>query len=298
MPRLPSLPLDKWEESKNTLHLFMQIVGKVRMALFPRMNHWWHVPLYVSCHGLTTRPIPYADKLFEINFDLLDHRLNIDCSDGPSRYFALDELSVADFYRQLFSTLHQFDIDVAIKAEPYDVPFSNIPFTEDEVHASYDRAWIQRYWQVIKFVDQVFEIFRGRFNGKSTPVHLFWHHADLALTRFSGDPAPPLTTGSKADQEAYSHEVISAGFWVGDDQLREPAFYTYVYPEPQGLSNMVLQPSAAEWHNDYGYSMAFMPYEAIRNAGDPEQALLIYLQSAYEACARQAGWELEKYTNG
>ncbi len=290
-PPLPALPLDAWADSKNTLHLFLQVVGKIRLELFPKTNHWWHVPLYVSCRGLTTRPIPYGDRLFDINFDLIDHQLVVLSSEGGSRTLPLQNQSVADFYKGLMALLGELDIHVRIKAEPYDVPFSSIPFAEDTRHASYDAAWIAKYWQILKFVDSVFEGFRGRFIGKSTPVHLFWHHADLALTRFSGKAAPALQGGSKADQEAYSHEVISFGFWVGDEQLREPAFYAYAYPEPQDLTDAALQPDAASWRSDYGYAMAFMPYEAVRRSADPRATLLSFLQSAYDGAAARAGWE-------
>ena len=290
---LPNLPLDAWEASKNTLHLYMQIVGKIRMTLFPKTNHWWHVPLYVSCHGLTTRPIPAGDRLFEINLDFLEHCLSISSSDGQAVRFPLNGLSVAKFYHQIMQALNDMDIKVHIKAIPYDVPFSDIPFAQDETHASYAREWIEKYFQLLGFVNHVFEIFRGRFIGKSTPVHLFWHHADLALTRFSGNPAPSLTQGTAADREAYSHEVISFGFWAGDNITRQPAFYAYVYPEPDDLSSAELLPKEANWRTDYGYTMAFLPYEAIRIASQPRETLLAFLESAYQACAARAGWNIQ-----
>lgn len=293
MNDLPSLPLDEWENTQQTLHLFMQIVGKIRMKLHPKNNHWWHVTLYVNCHGLTTRTIPYQDKLFEIQLDFINHKAKVTCSDGPSQSFGLQGISVAKFYQKLFSILEQFGIQVQIKAEPYDVPFSTNPFAEDKTHASYDPKYVSRYWRVLKFVSRVFEEFRGRYEGKSTPVHLFWHHADLALTRFSGKKVPSLASGTNADKEAYSHEVISCGFWVGDNNLREPAFYTYAYPEPDGLADMPLQPEQAQWRNDYGNTQAFMTYEAIRNSDDPRLHLLTNLQSAYDACANKAGWEVD-----
>ena len=293
---LPKLPLDEWEDSKNTLHLYMQIVGKIRMTLFPKVNHWWHVPLYVSCHGLTTRPIPYDGRLFEIDFDFLQHKLSVSSNDGQTREFSLQSLSVAGFYHQLMQILNDLGIDVQIKAIPYDVPFSNIPFAEDEVHSSYDPEWIEKYFQLLGFVNGTFEVFRGRFIGKSTPVHLFWHHADLALTRFSGSTAPPLTQGTNADKEAYSHEVISFGFWGGDDMTREPGFYAYAYPEPPDLASASLLPSAATWRNDYGYTMAFLPYEAIRTHNRPQQTLLEFLESAYQNLADRAGWDRSTLT--
>jgi hypothetical protein len=274
----------------------MQIVGKIRMALFPKTNHWWHVPLYVSCRGLTTRPVPFGDRLFEINFDFIDHCLSIVSSDGQSAQFRLNNLSVASFYRQIMQALHGLGIEVQIKATPYDVPFSDIPFAQDKVHASYAPDWIEKYFQLLAFVNNTFEIFRGRFIGKSTPVHLFWHHADLALTRFSGKSAPSLSQGSAADKEAYSHEVISFGFWAGDDITRQPAFYAYVYPEPDDLIRAPLLPSAASWRTDYGYTMAFLPYDMIRSERQPRETLLEFLESAYQACAGRAGWDIQAFT--
>ena len=290
---LPELSLDNWQDSKNTLHLYMQIIGKIRMSLFPKTNHWWHVPLYVSCRGLTTRPMPYADRLIDINLDFIDHMLVVSSSDGQTRRFPLLNLSVSGFYQTLMQTLADLDVTVQIKATPYDVPFSNIPFAKDNVHTSYEPEWIEKYFQILVFVDNAFEIFRSRFMGKSTPVHLFWHHADLALTRFSGKTAPPLAQGTAADKEAYSHEVISFGFWVGDDMTREPAFYAYSYPEPDGLGSASLSPATATWRNDYGYTMAFLPYEALRTQQQPRETLLMFLESAYQIMAQRCGWDIQ-----
>ena len=289
---LPQLTVDEWEDTQHTLHLFTQIVGKVRMTLFPKTNHWWHVPLYVASHGLTTRPIPYDDKLFEIDFDFIGHTLNIQCSEGPIQQFPLEGQSVASFYRNIMAGLTTLGIDVAIKAQPYDIPFSTTPFAKDTEHASYDPQAIAKYWTLLKFVNTAFEIFRGRYVGKSTPVHLFWHHADLALTRFSGKPATPPAGGTAADQEAYSHEVISFGFWFGDSKVREPAFYAYCYPEPAGLNRETLFPATASWQNDYGYSMAFLRFEDIRTTPSPQHALLEFLEHTYRICATKAGWDL------
>jgi hypothetical protein len=292
---LPKLPLDKWESSKNTLHLYLQIVGKVRMALFPRMNHWWHVPLYVSYRGLTTRPIPYDGRMIDISFDFIDHQLHVSCSDDRIESFPLQGQSVASFYQSLMDILTKLGVQVSIIAKPYDLPFSNIPFAEDTEHASYDAEWIKKYWQTMGFVNSTFEVFRGRFVGKSTPVHLFWHHADLALTRFSGKKGPAMEGRSRADQEAYSHEVISFGFWVGDSIVREPAFYTYVYPEPENITDEKLTPDSALWNTDFGYSMAFLPYETVRTAEQPDQVLLAFLQNTYELMANRAGWDIESF---
>ncbi len=293
MTTLPALPLDEWEDTKNTLHLFAQIVGKIRLGLFPKTNHWWHVTLYVSGRGLTTRPIPYGDRVFEIDFDLVDHRLRVSCSDGRGDSFELPGLSVAEFYTRLMRGLEALGIEVAIEASPYDVPFSDVPFAEDTDHDSYDAEAVARYWRMLVFVSSVFETFRARFVGKSTPVHLFWHHFDLAVTRFSGEPAPPLSGGTRADQEAYSHAVISFGFWPGDAQVREPAFYAYAYPEPAHMTEAPLSPAAARWNTDYGYAQAFMPYEPLRSVEDPAATLLEFLETTYRTFAERAGWDIE-----
>jgi hypothetical protein len=295
MKTLPNLRVDEWEDSKNTLHLYLQIIGKIRMASFPKQNHWWHVPLYVSCHGLTTRAIPYQNKSFEIAFDFIDHQLVISCSTGHSKSFSLKNQSVARFYHNVFKSLQELGIDVAIWAKPYDVPFSTIPFAEDEEHASYNPDAIQKYWRILLFVNNVFEQFRGEFLGKSTPVHLFWHHADLALTRFSGKAAPPLTSGTNADKEAYSHEVISFGFWMGDAVVREPAFYAYTYPEPENLSELPIKTEGASWNTDFGYSMLFYPYEQVRAASDPADILLRHLQDSYRLLANASGWDISSF---
>lgn len=291
----PSLPLEKWEDTKNTLHLYFQIVGKIRLALFPRMNHLWHVTLYLSPRGITTRPIPYGNIIFEIEFDFIDHRLIIRTSTGSVKSFELNSLPVSDFYKRLFSSLSELGIRVSIKGEPYDVPFSEKPFEIDQGHSSYDREYVHRYWTILFRVNSVFEEFRGRFIGKSTPVHLFWHHADLALTRFSGRPAPVMEGGTAADREAYSHEVISFGFWAGDENVREPAFYSYTYPEPENLSGRALRPKEAVWNTAGGSSMALYMYNDMRKSENPKSALLEFLESAYLAGAGLADWSVEDF---
>jgi len=207
---LPPLPLAPWEDTKETLHLFLQIVGKIRMNTHPKLNHWWHVTLYPSSRGLTTGRIPYGGADFEIAFDFIQHTLTVSRCDGRARSFALAGLSVAAFYDKVFSALKEVDIEVSIRAVPYDRPYTT-PFAQDTEHASYNGAHVHAYWRALSQIASVFEVFRGRFLGKSTPVHLFWHSFDLALTRFSGKAAPPMAGGTKADAEAYSHEVISFG---------------------------------------------------------------------------------------
>lgn len=290
----PPLPIEEWEDTKNTLHLFFQIVGKIRLTLFPKMNHWWHVTLYLSPRGMTTRPIPYKDIIFEIEFDFIEHKLFISTSRGQSKTFSLEATSVAEFYDKIFSSLHELGVDVNIKATPYDVPFSEQPFESDKKHSAYDKEYVNRYWRILVQVNSVFEEFRAKFIGKSTPVHLYWHHADLAVTRFSGKKAPLMEGGTNADKEAYSHEVISFGFWAGDENVRAPAFYSYTYPEPQGLAEEPLAPEQAIWNTDNG-AMAVLMYDDLRNHGSPRQALLDYLESAYLAGAKRANWDLDEF---
>ena len=243
----PPLPLADWQETKNTLHLYLQIVGKIRLALFPHLNHWWHVPLYVSSRGLTTQAIPYGYGNFEIAFDFIEHRLMITTSNGTRRQFSLqDGLSVSEFYQTLFAQLAALGIQVKIRAVPYKIS-SQEPFETDTQHAAYDKEYIERFWRILAGVDTIFETFRGRFIGKSTPVHVFWHSLDLALTRFSGRLAPVREGAGLVDREAYSHEVISFGFWAGDDNVPAPAFYSYTAPEPEGLTAEPLRPEAAYW---------------------------------------------------
>lgn len=288
----PALPLEEWEDSKNTLHLFLQIVGKIRLGTFPKKNHWWHVPFYVSTRGLTTGPIPYKGIMFEIEFDFIDHVLQISSSDGSVRDIVLvDNLSVAEFYKQLFSHLSELGIDVTIKAVPYDIPGVTEPFASDSQHASYDKDYVNRFWRILVQVDSIFQEFRGRFIGKSTPVHLFWHHMDLALTRFSGRPAPEREGVHSVEGEAYSHEVISFGFWAGDDNVREPAFYAYAFPQPEGLTDEALHPEDAFWNPDAG--MALLMYNTVRKAPSPKQAVLDFLESVYQAGARKANWDVK-----
>lgn len=285
----PPLPLDEWEDTKITLHLLTQIVGKIRLGLFPKTNHWWHAPLYVSPRGLTTRPIPYGDMLFEIEFDFIHHVLAIRTSDGANELIPLRGCTVSQFYRNLMCRLADLGIQVKINAVPYD-NVSKEPFETDILHASYDERYVNRFWRILVQVGAVFEQFRARYIGKSTPVHLFWHHLDLVVTRFSGDAAPEHTWPNRVDAEAYSHEVISFGFWAGDEVIREPAFYAYMYPEPQGLAEEPLEPPGAVWNTERGFSMAFLPYERVRTAENPKEQIFAFLESAYQASVRRGGW--------
>ncbi|HVF49113.1 MAG TPA: DUF5996 family protein [Pyrinomonadaceae bacterium] len=291
----PPLPLAEWRATKDTLHLYLQVVGKIRLELFPRMNHWWHVPLYVSACGLTTRAIPYGYGNFEVEFDFLEHALRITKSDGARKSFALEDgLSVADFYARVFENLSALGIEVKIRAVPYETG-STEPFATDREHAAYDQEYVRRFWQILVGVNAIFEEFRGRFTGKSTPVHLFWHSFDLALTRFSGREAPQREGAGVVEREAYSHEVISFGFWAGDDSTPAPAFYSYTSPEPQGLTGEPLLPEKAFWGELRGSAYALLMYDDIRRAESPRRAVLDFLQTAYEAGAKTANWDIEAF---
>ena len=291
----PEMQLDAWRPTKNTLHLFCQIVGKIRLAMHPRLNHWWHVPLYVSPRGLTTRTIPYRGGNFEIEFDFRDHGLKIKTSKGGFEDFALyDGLSVADFYSSLFSNLAKLGIAPMIKPLPYEAP-STIPFAEDNANKSYDKTYVQRFHQVLVSVDDILQEFRGRFIGKSTPVHMFWHSFDLALTRFSGKAATVREGANRVEREAYSHEVISFGFWFGDDNVPAPAFYSYTAPEPAGLADEPLQPTAARWQESNGAHLALLMYDDVRALPNARETVLQFLESAYQAGAKRGGWDSESF---
>lgn len=292
---LPPLPLEPWRPTRDTLHLYVQIVGKIRLGLMPRMNHWWHVTLYVTPRGLTTGPMPAGDRALAIDFDLVDHALVARTSAAEERRVELaDGLSVAEFYLRTMAALDELSTPVSILARPYLHPTSEIPFAEDREHDAYDAEAVDRFRRALIGIEPVLWEFRGRFLGKSTPVHLFWHSFDLALTRFSGRPAPPLPEGANPrDREAYSHEVVSFGFWAGDDKIPEPAFYSYTFPAPDGLAGTRLEPDAAAWGELNASPMALLPYAAVRSADDPRAALLGFLESAYRAGAGLAGWDVD-----
>lgn len=291
----PPLPFDEWEPTKNTLHLYAQIVGKIRLRLTPRRNHWWHVPLYVTPTGLTTSAIPYENRSFVMEFDLQQHHLKIVTSTGETRTIALyDGLSVAAFYRAVMDTLADLGITVEIVAKPFDHK-SKTPFAEDTENNSYDKTYVERYQQVLTQVDSILNEFASWYNGKSSPVHLFWHSFDLAVTRFSGNPGPELPDADPVTQDAYSHEVISFGFWAGDSVNRFPAFYSYTYPEPPTLTGQPLKPATAYWQTGDRGALALLKYEDMRTLDNPRLAVLDFLQSAYLAGCRTAGWEYERH---
>ena len=291
----PPLPLEEWKATKNTLHLYLQIVGKIRLSLFPRQNHWWHVPFYVSTRGLTTRPIPYKNGNFEIEFDFIEHNLKILTSGGTRREFTLEDgLTVAEFYRMIFENLSALGIETKIWAVPYEAP-STTPFAKNTENKSYDKEYVERFRRILISVNDIFEEFRGRFTGKSTPVHLFWHSFDLALTRFSGKTAPVREEAGTVERQAYSHEVISFGFWAGDDNVKAPAFYSYTAPEPQNLTEEELQPAKAFWSESGGGHLALLMYDDVRKSERPREMVLEFLESSYQAGAKRAGWDIEKF---
>lgn len=292
MSELPELPLEPWEATKETLHLWTQIVGKVRLASTPPQNHWWNAPLNVDTRGLTTRRLRSGERGFDISFDFVTHELLVRASQAEPESFRLaDGLSVAAFYDHLFTVLAGLDIQVDINAEPYGMPVTT-PFAEDTEHAAYDREAVERFWQALRWVDWTFQEFAGWFCGKTSPVHLFWHGFDLAVTRFSSARAPENPNADPVTREAYSHELISFGFWPGDQKVREPTFYSYTAPEPADLAEQRLRPDAASWQQPYGQShFALLPYEAVRTSDDPRETLLDFLQSAYDAGAMLAGWD-------
>jgi Family of unknown function (DUF5996) len=289
---LPELHLTDWRPTKDTLHLYAQIMGKIRLATTSPRNHWWNVALYVDVRGLTTRRLHHRDTTFEIRLDFLDHKLWVQTADGRSRSFELgDGLPVADFDARVHATLADLGVDVEIKEQPFGVPMTT-PFAQDVEHASWDPDAIERFGRILDWSDSVFEEFSGWFNGKTSPVHLFWHSLDLAVTRFSGRPGIRLDA-DPVTQEAYSHEVISFGFWPGDDTVGDAAYYSYTAPEPEGLRDQPLP--AGTWIESGSGSLAILPYEAIRHARDPRTTLLAFCQGAYEAGARLAGWDITSF---
>jgi hypothetical protein len=284
----PSLPYEAWKDTYETLHMWTQIVGKIRLTLSPMANHWWQVTLYVTPRGLTTSPIPYGDRTFDITFDFVDHNLAVHTSDGRARYMGLHPRTVADFYSELMSILRALDIHVTINTTPQEVP-SPISCDVDTVHASYDEEYANRFWRILVETDSIFKEFRGRFIGKCSPVHFFWGSFDLAVTRFSGRRAPERAGADHIQREAYSHECSSAGFWPGSGSLLAPAYYAYIVPAPSGISKVPVRPDAA--HFDRQLSEFILLYDDMRKAPDPRAALLDFLQSTYEAGANLAGWD-------
>lgn len=282
----PSLPVKEWQETYTTLHMWTQIVGKIRLVQTPLINHWWNTTLYVTARGLTTSPIPHGYRIFQIDFDFIDHQLLIRSSDGATRSLALAPRSVADFYREVVDTLRSLGLEVHIHAKPDEVA-DPIPFAEDQTHASYDAEYANRFWRILVQADRVFKQFRPGFIGKCSPVHFFWGSFDLAVTRFSGRRAPERPGADAITREAYSHEVISHGFWPGGGAVEAPIFYSYTAPPPAGLDKEPIEPGF------YSTEMSefILPYDDVRQSASPDESLLGFMQSTYEAGARLANWD-------
>ena len=287
----PELPLEAWEDSKITLHLYLQIIGKIKLDLMPPKNHWWHITIHVSTTGLTTGPIPTEKGIFQIDLNFISHNLQVISSWGDSRSFDLaDGLTVAEFHKNLFKALDDLGINTTIIPIPYDHPCEE-PFHVCQTYSHYDKEYIEKFWNTLVSVDKVFKKFSGKFIGKVSPSQIYWHHMDLAVTRFSGKKGPEMPdSSSNADKEAYSHEVISAGFWAGDEQVRGAAFYSYTYPSPDGLDTEPLLPESAVWVDANGSPMATLMYDDLIKGHDPEGDLMKFLQSSYEAGAKLAKW--------
>jgi len=281
----PALPLEQWEATYHTLHMWTQIVGKIRLMLTPLQNHFWNVALYVNARGLATSPIPYRGSTFEIQFNFVNHRLEIRTADSE-RAMALSPKSVAAFYRELFSLLRGLGIEVAINLKPQEVP-NPIPFDQDETHASYDPEYANRLWRILRSTDIVLKEFRAPFIGKSSPVHFFWGSFDLCCTRFSGRPAPPRN--GVITSESYSHECSSVGWWPGAGDVTGPAFYAYAAPEPAGYGEQVARPAGALYQGKMHEFL--LMYEDVRRATSPHEEILEFAQSTYEAGANLAGWD-------
>jgi hypothetical protein len=287
----PELKFAEWQDTLATLHMWTQVVGKVRLKQTPLVNHWWNVPLYVSARGLTTTAMPYGDRHFEIEFDFIDHKLRIECSDGALKLLDLRPQSVADFFAEVMAALRELKIDVKIWTMPVEVP-DPIRFEDDTQHASYDAEYANRFWRALLKMDPVFQEFRARFIGKVSPVHFFWGSFDVAVTRFSGRSAPPREGADLITREAYSHEVISHGFWPGNKDM-EAAFYSYTTPEPAGLADTVSQGKIRPAETFYSPELKefFLPYHAMRKSDSPETALMDFCQTTYDAGADLGKWD-------
>lgn len=290
----PALPLAAWKDTYATLHMWTQIAGHVRMALSPKLNHFWNVTLYVTPRGLSTSAIPYQDGIFEIVFDFIEHKLVISTSSGERKQIALRPQAVADFYGELMSKLRSLGIEAHFHGAPDEVP-DPIPFAEDRTHASYDPEYANRFWRILVSVDKVFQQFRAGFIGKCSPVHFFWGSFDLAVTRFSGRRAPERSDADLITREAYSHEVSSAGFWPGSGEVKNAAFYSYTVPEPAKFADARVGPAAAFY--DPKLKEFLLMYDEVRTAASPEATLMEFLQTTYEAGANLGHWGREALEN-
>lgn len=296
MELFPAFPLESWYDTKQTLHRFEQIVGKVRLHHSPRRNHWWHVPFHLTGSGITSRPMGLRDgnPLFTVDFDFVRHQLVASTLDGATMSFPLQGNSVASFYLRLQSALDALGVDGGIpSASPFDLPDADRPFAQDHEHATYVPEQANRYWRVLSQVNMLLEEFAAGFSGKTSPVHHFWHTFDIAVTRFSSRPVRQPEEVGQMVREAYSREVVSFGFWFGDDTVPEPCFYSYTTPEPEGLTERPLRPDQAEWIASGGGHLALLRYADAREADDPWTTVLEFLESAYQAGAGAAGWDVE-----
>lgn len=288
----PDITLAEWRDTRETVHLWTQIVGKVRLALAPSQNHWWHVPFYVNTRGLTTSPIPFGDRSVGLMFDFVQHNLVLFCSDGSAGFVPLRPMSVAAFHSEFMRALSGLGVHARIWPVPVERS-DPVPFAQDEEHAAYDGEYVQRFWRALVSSDRVMNAFRGRWLGKSSPVHFFWGSFDLAVTRFSGAVAPPHPGApgvpDRVTREAYSHEVSSAGFWPGGDGLEEAVFYAYAYPNPPTYEAATVVPAEARWNAALGEFV--LPYAAVRTAAQPERELDAFLESTYVAAAERLGWD-------
>lgn len=289
----PALPLNEWKPTLDTLHLWTQMAGKLRLKLAPPVNHWWHVPLYVTPHGLSTGAMPYQDRSLEATFDFQKHVFVLTCSDGRNVTIEMYPRSVADFYRQFQSALRELGVDVKIWTMPVEV-VNPVPFERDNEHSSYDREYVERLLRALQTMTPILQEFRGEFIGKSSPVHFFWGSFDIAVTRFSGRRAPERPGADPITAEAYSHEVISHGWWPGGDSpfgpsVEYPAFYAYAAPEPNGFATSKVKPQRAFYHNELHEFL--LPYDDVRNAEDPRQALLDFVETTYDAGATLGKWD-------
>jgi hypothetical protein len=283
----PALPYEEWKDTYATLHMWTQVAGKVALALVPPLNHSWAIAMQVTSRGLSTRTLPYGDRFFSIQFDFIDHQLVIETSDNETRRLPLRPQTVADFYREVMTTLDGFGLHVKIWPLPTEIP-SPIRFDQDTVHHSYDPQYANRCWRILLQAARVLGVSQCEFVGKSSPVHFFWGSFDLAVTRFSGKLAPPRE-GPAFMREAYSHEVISHGFWPGGGPILEPVFYAYAAPVPAGLNDARVAPAAAYYHRDLGEFI--LPYEAVRTSASPDEAIRSFVESTYDRAATLAGWD-------
>ncbi|RKN40108.1 DUF5996 family protein [Streptomyces hoynatensis] len=295
MEVFPPIPLAQWRDSKETLHRFAQVIGKIRLASSVRRNHWWNVPYHVTGRGITTRPMGQVDgnPIFTVDFDFVDHLLIVREIDGRSASFSLLGQSVASFYREALDALRSVGVEPTIEhAHPFGLGDEGRPFAEDTEHASYDPYWVNRYWQVLSQVNLVLEEFAAGFSGKISPVHHFWHTFDIAVTRFEDRPVDQPPQADPVTREAYSRAVISSGFWFGDEAVPRPTFYSYAAPEPEGLAERRLSPATARWMEHDGSHMATLDYDAARETADPRRTVLGFFESVYRSAAGLADWDV------